>query len=338
MKSIACSCGGQNPKCVRCGGLGYFDPDGLKDSLPQPRLRHGHHGDSAHRKFNGRGTPPRPDPAVDARAQELVQAANSRVAQENARRSELARQASEAQAAKGIRGPVPVSHRRGYHWDSMSETQKQQWRQLAIDEISQASRKAALKRSAASPPSETAPSSEPSVAAIKPLTVEPVEPPNPGDPAGAGKPGAPQPSAEETRAFRCPECLQRFRELFPLDAHLFSEHGRRAHAHYWEDAYRRHHGIEPRPEISNRTNTGEHKPPAARLPAQPGDAIFNRVLSHFSAATPVLHGGEFPRKADGGRDGSYGGGGSFRDFAKSSEGSEFGSYPQFDPMDDESGA
>lgn len=343
MKSIACSCGGQNPNCFRCSGSGFFKGEASESTGLHPRYRQAHPDEPTHRKFKGRDAPPGPDPVVDARAKELVEAANARTAQENATRREDARKRRQAQtqSALGIRERGFYRRLPSLSWGMMGEAARQGWRQIPIDEMAQGARQDVKTAPAGTLPGDSTSSIDSGISGIEPRAMDPVESGEPLEqvpPPNPMYPGEPQPSPEVTRAFRCPECLRRFRELIPLDAHILSEHGRRAHAHYWEDAYRRHHGIEPRPEITNRTNTGVHKPPAARLPAQPGDAVFNRVLSHFSAATPVVIGGEIPRMADGGRDGSYGGGGSFRDFAKSCQGAEFGSYPEFDAMDDESAA
>lgn len=119
-------------------------------------------------------------------------------------------------------------------------------------------------------------------------------------------------------AGRCPKCNRLFLGLSKLDAHILAAHGRIAHEHFWKDERRRAQG---------RVESDDIYALAQRL-TDSIDALHGPIRTGQAAG--ALRSDVFPAREDGGRDGSYSWGGSFRDSG------EFGSYPQFDSMNDES--
>ena len=312
LKRIECSCGGQNPSCYRCGGLGHYEGESSEPTGLPPRLRQAGGPDaSPHRKIDGHGARHRPAPEIEARAKALFQASAARTAEENEKRRAAGAPTKDGRPS----GRGSYLRMRVGTWERLTDDQRQQWFRLAADEASAAAR-----------------GNRPAPAAA---------PPNPGSaldpPAPAMNPSSL--SMKSGSLYACPVCLRRFRELFPLDSHLLNEHGRLAQAHYWEDRFREAHGIELRPELTEKSEPPK-KTPDPKMPRRGSvaavDPTQGRKVSYFSVGTQAVGAESRRPQEDGGQDGSAGWHAYLQDQGRS--GGEFGSYPGFDAMDDESGA
>lgn len=192
-------------------------------------------------------------------------------------------------------------------WEDLSERKRQPWYELARHDL----------RQEANPGSASA---ERCPYCNRPYCQVPGhQRSKPHDSQESSTPRLSQPGSE-SNLHRCNACGRSFGLLRDLDAHLLAAHGRRAHEHFWKDAWRKAEGITDPSEFDvlvERLNDSVH-------------AIEGPIGGRKSGPPAPKTSEDMPARADGGQDGAFGWGGSFRDDG------EFGSYPGFDPMGDES--